>query len=84
MNIYFICQSFNLNHFIDHSLNGVLFQMPLLVLTYLLLPLFHRDFNGSQKFSFIETGRTLRNLVDGAISRGQPPSGEEVLPHRLC
>ncbi|MGQ9723142.1 MAG: hypothetical protein ACUVXA_17705 [Candidatus Jordarchaeum sp.] len=44
--------------------------MPLLVLTYLLLPLFHKDLNGSQKFSFIETGRTLRNLVDEAISRG--------------
>ncbi len=79
-------QYFNLNHFIAHSMNGVLVQMLLIVLTYLLLLLFHRALNGSQKFSFIETERMLRDLVDGAISGEPPPSGEvgEVLLHGLC
>lgn len=65
-------QYFNLDHFIVHSLNGVLAQMLLVVLTYLLLLLFHRALNGSRKFSFIETERMLRNLVDDAVS-GEPP-----------
>jgi len=79
-------QYFNLNHFIVHSMNGVLAQMLLIVFTYLLLLLFHRALNGPQKFSFIETERMLRNLVDGAISGEPPPSGEEdveVVLHRL-
>jgi len=79
-------QYFNLNHFIVHSMNGVLAQMLLIVFTYLLLLLFHRALNGPQKFSFIETERMLRNLVDGAISGEPPPSGEEdveVMLHRL-
>ncbi|MBS7270636.1 MAG: transposase [Candidatus Freyarchaeota archaeon] len=72
-------QYFNLNHFIVHSLNGLLVQMLLIVLTYLLLLLFHRALNGSRKSSFIETERMLRNLADEAISGEPPPSGEVLL-----
>ncbi|MBS7278651.1 MAG: IS4 family transposase [Candidatus Freyarchaeota archaeon] len=65
-------QYLNLNHFIAHSINGVLAQMLLIALTHLLLLIFHRALNGSKKFSFIESERTLRNLIDEAIA-GEPP-----------
>ncbi|MGC8912273.1 MAG: IS4 family transposase [Nitrososphaeria archaeon] len=66
-------QYLGLNHFIAHSLNGVLAQMLLLVLTYLLLLLFHRAFKGNAEFSLIETIRTLHNITDEIPLEEPPP-----------